>query len=160
VTAKTEVAPCAIADLPQLYALAMRVAGALPGWSRRRVIQLLLDDVVFVAREARRPIGYIALAQTSAAELLVEQVVIAPDHEPCATGDGLLAEAESFGVAERARSLRVRIDESDWAARGFYRRRGFGPVADDVLELVLLGQRQVRTGQVHSQPEAGMMTAQ
>lgn len=132
-----EISRCTARDLSQLYDLALRTFGAAPGWTRRRVVELLVDDAVFVARESGRPVGYVALSPASDRALLLEQLVVAPGHERLETGNGLLAEAERFARGERAPALRVRVDEHEWTTRSFYRCRGFEPRTSDTLELHL-----------------------
>lgn len=132
-----EVAPCSVADLPHVYGLAMHAFGALPGRSRRSLVETLLDDVVFVARRCGRPVGYVALGRAPQDVLVVDQFLVAPGHEPSGVGDLLLLEAEEWGATEHARALRVVVDEGDWTARGFYRQRGFVLVDPAVLELLL-----------------------
>jgi GNAT superfamily N-acetyltransferase len=132
-----QVAPCDVADLPHVYGLALSAFGALPGRSRRRLVETLIDDVVFVARSGGRPVGYVALGRAPENAVVVDQFLVAPGHELSGIGDDLLVEAEGWGAAEHARTLRVVVGESDWTARAFYRRRGFAPVGRDVFELPL-----------------------
>lgn len=133
-----EFATCTTRDLPHLYDLATRTFAVLPGWSRRRVIEMLIVDVVFVAREEGCLAGYVAL-QVGAVEVLLEQLVVATGHERFELGDGLVAQAKRFGLAENLRSLYVEAREGDWTVRSFYERCGFVPVGGDLLELVLPG---------------------
>jgi GNAT superfamily N-acetyltransferase len=100
-------------------------------------VQVLLDDVVFVARFNGYPVGYVALGQAPQGALVVDQFLVAPGHELSEVGDLLLLEAERWGANEHARALRVVVGASDWTARGFYRRRGFVLVGSDVFELSL-----------------------
>jgi GNAT superfamily N-acetyltransferase len=116
----------------------MRAFGVLPGWSRRRVIEMLIADVVFVAREEGRLAGYVAVG-VGAPDATVEQLVLAAGHERFELGDGLVAQARRFALAENVRALHVEAREADWTARSFYERCGFVPVGGDVLELVLPG---------------------
>ena len=40
-------------------------------------------------------------------------------------------------IAERARSLRIVVEETNQQARSFYRRSGFVPVEPELFELIL-----------------------
>lgn len=124
-------------DLPGLFGLAMTVFGDVPGWSDERVLSVLTSAVVFVAREGRQPVGYIALRRDAANRLMVEQVLVAPCHERRGIGRELLSYAEGFAISEGAPTLRLIVEESNVAARSFYRRRGFVPVGREEFELVL-----------------------
>ena len=133
-----EILPPADEDVRQLYGLAKRTFGEMPGWSDARVLEVLRRDLVFVAREARRPSGYVALRDDpAAATVVVEQLFVAPGHEHRGIGRRLLAYAEGYAIAQHAQTLRIVAEESNWRARSFYRRSGFVPVAEDLLELVL-----------------------
>jgi ribosomal protein S18 acetylase RimI-like enzyme len=132
-----EVGRCEPADLPQLFGLAFRAFGAVPEWDDRRVVETLMADVVFVARERGRPVGYVALGRDSDGQLLVEQILVAPGHEQRGIGRRLLATAEEFACAEGVASLGIAVEEGNWVARSFYRRSGFVPVAAERFELRL-----------------------
>jgi ribosomal protein S18 acetylase RimI-like enzyme len=137
VASRIEIGACSTHDLSQLYGFAMCTFGALPGWSRRRVVELLLDDVVFVARDRGRPVGYIALAFGDGRALTIEQLALAPGYERCRLGEELVDEARRFALAEGSSALRVEVGKSDWTARSFYRRCGFLPTGEELLELAL-----------------------
>jgi len=66
-----------------------------------------------------------------------EQLFVAPGHERRGIGHRLLAYAEGYAIAERARSLQVVVEESNRQARSFYRRSGFVPVEPELFELIL-----------------------
>jgi ribosomal protein S18 acetylase RimI-like enzyme len=132
-----EVGRCGPADLPQLFALAFSAFGGRPEWDDRRVVETLIADVVFVARERGRPVGYVALGRDDDGQLLVEQILVAPGHEQRGIGRRLLATAEEFARAEGVASLGIAVEEDNWIARAFYRRSGFVPVASERFELRL-----------------------
>lgn len=137
-----EVAPPSEGELTRLYDLARATFGDVPGWSDRRVLEVLEHDLVFVARERTRqrvePAGYVALRrEPEAAAVVVEQLFVAPGHEQRGIGHRLLAYAEGYAISERAHALRIVAEETNWRARSFYRRRGFVPVERELLELVL-----------------------
>jgi len=134
---RIEIAPRAEADLRQLFGLAKSAFGGLPGWSDRRVLEVLSRDVVFVAREQGRPAGYVALRRATDGAIVIEQLFVAPGHERRGIGRRLLAHAEGYAIAERALSLRIVVEESNGPARSFYRRSGFVAVEGELFELVL-----------------------
>ena len=97
---------------------------------------MLRRDVVFVAREHGQLGGYVALCEEDGL-IVVEQLFVAPGHERRGIGHRLLAYAEGYAIAERARSLRIVVEESNQSARSFYRRSGFVPVEPELFELIL-----------------------
>jgi ribosomal protein S18 acetylase RimI-like enzyme len=126
------------ADLRQLVALARGSFADLPGWSDKYVLDVLMRDIVFVARQEAQPAGYVALQrEPGGVTIVVEQLFVAPGHEERGVGHRLLAHAEGFAIAEGMQSLRIVAEESNWRARSFYSRSGFVPVEAELLELVL-----------------------
>jgi ribosomal protein S18 acetylase RimI-like enzyme len=132
-----EIVPRAESDLPQLFALARATFAGLPGWSDERVLEVLTRDVIFVAREHGQLGGYVALRREEAGPIVVEQLFVAPGHERRGIGHRLLAYAEGYAIAERARSLQIVVEEANVQARSFYRRSGFVPVEPELYELIL-----------------------
>jgi GNAT superfamily N-acetyltransferase len=132
-----EIGPCRSGDLPQLFGLALGTFAAEPGWSDRRVVETLIRDVVFVARQSERPVGFVAIGQDEEGATIVEQLLVAPGHERRGIGRRLLAAAEWYAGATGATALRISVEKSDWAARSFYLRSGFVPVEGERLELSL-----------------------
>ena len=132
-----EIVPRAEADVPQLFALAKVAFAGLPGWSDERVLEVLRRDVVFVAHERGLPAGYVALRREGDGPIVVEQLLVAPGHERRGIGHRLLAHAEGYAIAERARSLQIVVEEGNEKARSFYQRSGFVPVEPELFELIL-----------------------
>jgi ribosomal protein S18 acetylase RimI-like enzyme len=135
--ATVEIAPRTEAELALLFGLAKGAFVDLPGWSDRRVLEVLRRDVTFVAREHGQPAGYVALRRKEGGAIVVEQLFVAPGHEQRGIGHRLLAYAEGYAIAERARSLQIVVEEGNQQARSFYRRSGFVPVEPELFELVL-----------------------
>ena len=123
--------------MPQLFALAKSAFAGLPGWRDERVLEVLQGDLVFVAREQGQPAGYVALRREDDGPVVVEQLFVAPGHERRGIGRRLLAYAEGYAIAERARSLRIVVETGNEKARSFYRRSGFVPVEPELFELIL-----------------------
>ena len=123
----------------QLFVFASAVFGGLPGWSDERVLEVLRGDVVFVARESGQLAGSVALKREDGDAIVIEQLLVAPGREGRGIGRSLLAYAEGYAIAERARSLRIVVEEDNRPARSFYRRSGFLPVESELelFELVL-----------------------
>jgi ribosomal protein S18 acetylase RimI-like enzyme len=109
----------------------------LEGWSDRRVLHVLAEDIVFVAREEGQPAGYVALRRDRDGAVVVDQLFVAPGHESRGVAHRLLAHAEGYAIAERAQALRIVVEEDNWRARSFYSRSGFVPVSVEVVERVL-----------------------
>jgi ribosomal protein S18 acetylase RimI-like enzyme len=137
VNAALEVRPCTESDARQLFVLARAAFADLPGWSERRVLQILRDDLVFVARENGRAAGYVALRRNDDDSFVVEQLFVAQGHERRGVGRRLLAYAEGYAIAQRAAALLIIVEEDNRVAQSFYRRSGFVPVAEELFELVL-----------------------
>lgn len=125
------------AETELLFGLAKSAFETAPGWTDARVLAALADDVVFVARERGVQAGYVALARDADDGLVIEQLLVAPGHEHRGVGRRLLAYAEGYAIAQGAPSLLVVAEPDNHAARGFYQRCGFVPVAGELLELVL-----------------------
>lgn len=117
----------------------------MPGWSDERVLEVLEHDVIFVAREKGQPAGYekgqpagyVALRRDEGGVIVVEQLFVAPAHERRGIGHQLLAYAEGYAIADRARSLRIVVEDNNQQAQSFYRRSGFVPIEPELLELIL-----------------------
>ena len=123
--------------MPQLFALAKGTFGSHPGWSDKRVLEVLRRDVVFVAREHAQLSGYVALCRHEDGPIVIEQLFVAPGHERRGIGHRLLGYAEGYAIAERARSLQIVVEEGNEKARSFYRRSGVVPVEPELFELIL-----------------------
>jgi ribosomal protein S18 acetylase RimI-like enzyme len=137
VASKVEITPWVETDLPQLFGLAHETFSFLPGWSDERVLEVLKRDVIFVAREDDQPAGYVALHRDEGEVMVVDQLFVAPGHERRGIGHRLLAYAEGYAIAERARSLHVVVEKSNQPARSFYTRSGFVPVEQELFALTL-----------------------
>lgn len=116
---------CGARDRPTLFALAIGAFGDSPGWSDARVIDVLMRSAVFVARKAGRPIGYVALGRDIDDDIVIEQLLVTPGNERLGVAHRLLAHAESFAIAEEARTLGIVVEADNWAARSFFGRAGF-----------------------------------
>jgi GNAT superfamily N-acetyltransferase len=118
-------------DEPLLFGLARLDRGA-----DRRTLEVLERETVFVAEVHGSAAGYVALAG-EAGSVRVDQLFVRPEHEARGVGTRLLEHAEGYAIHRRARTLQVVVSAGDRRALQFYRGRGFVPVADDLLELVL-----------------------
>jgi ribosomal protein S18 acetylase RimI-like enzyme len=132
-----EIAPLRESELAQLFGLANAVFASTSGWNDRRVLDVLTHDVVFVAHEQGEVGGYVALFVSPGEQVIAEQVFVAPGHEHRGIGHRLLAHAEGYAIAKRARTLCIVVEPDNWRARAFYSRLGFIPVQTDLVELVL-----------------------
>jgi ribosomal protein S18 acetylase RimI-like enzyme len=120
-----------------LFGLAKSAFETVPGWTDARVLAALADDVVFVAREDGVQAGYVALARNAGEGFVIEQLLVAPGHQRRGVGRRLLAHAEGYAIAQGAPNLLIIAEPDNHAARAFYMRSGFVPVARELLELVL-----------------------
>ncbi len=134
-----EIVPRQEGDLPRLFGLACSLFGGLPGWSEQRVIEVLSNDLVFIAREDGRLAGFVAVRRGEEGAIVVEQLLVAGGHERRGVGRRLLAYVEGYAIAERARSLQIVVEQNNHPARSFYRRAGFLPVQSEpeLFELAL-----------------------
>jgi GNAT superfamily N-acetyltransferase len=136
-TIAIEVGDLQPAEAELLFGLAKTAFEREPGWTDARVVDVLAEDVVFVAREGGVQAGYVALCRNADEGLVIEQLLVAPGHERRGVGHRLLAHAEGYAIAQGAPSLLVVAEPDNHAARGFYLRSGFVPIGGDLLELVL-----------------------
>jgi ribosomal protein S18 acetylase RimI-like enzyme len=132
---KAEIRPYEQADEPLLFGLASLDRGA-----DETTLAVLERETVFVAEVGGVPAGYVAL-ERGAQAIRVDQLFVSPEHEAEGVGRQLLEFAEGYAIWQDARALQVVVESDDDRALAFYRGRGFKPVADDLLEL-LLPQRE------------------
>ena len=132
---KAEIRPYEQADEPLLFGLASLDRGA-----DETTLAVLERETVFVAEVGGAPAGYVALEQTEQA-VRVDQLFVSPEHEAEGVGRQLLEFAEGYAIWQGVPALQVVVKSDDDRALAFYRGRGFKPVADDLLEL-LLPQRE------------------
>jgi ribosomal protein S18 acetylase RimI-like enzyme len=132
-----EISPLREGELGQLFGLAKTVFASASGWNDRRVLDVLTHDVVFVAHEQGEVGGYVALFVAAGEQVIAEQVFVAPGHEHRGIGRRLVAHAEGYAIAKRARALCIVVEPDNWRARAFYGQLGFVPVQTDLVELVL-----------------------
>jgi ribosomal protein S18 acetylase RimI-like enzyme len=123
-------------DEPLLFGLARMTFGERKGWDDVGTLAVLENEEVFVAEVEGGIAGYVAL-RPGAEVVRVDRVLIAPAHEAEGVGNQLLEWAEGYAIARGASRLQVAAEADNARAREFYRRRGFTPVADELLELVL-----------------------
>ena len=135
-TTALEISPLGNGELGRLFGLAKCCFEAAAGWNDRRVLDALTRDVVFVAHEGGEVAGYVAL-RPDRDRVVVEQIFVAPGHERRGTGHRLLEHAEGYAIAAHARALDIVVEPDNWRARSFYRRLGYVPVQDELLELTL-----------------------
>jgi GNAT superfamily N-acetyltransferase len=128
---KAEIRPYEQADEPLLFGLASLDRGA-----DATTLAVLERETVFVAEVGGAPAGYVALDQNEQA-VRVDQLFVSPEHEAEGVGRQLLEFAEGYAIWQDARVLQVVVESADDRALAFYRGRGFKPVADDLLELLL-----------------------
>jgi GNAT superfamily N-acetyltransferase len=128
---KVSIRPFEARDEALLFGLASLDRGA-----DRRTLAVLEQETVFVAEVEGAPAGYVAVQQ-AAAVLRVDQLFVSPEHEAEGVGRQLLEHAEGYAISLGATALQVVCGPGDRRALDFYRGRGFVPVGDDLLELVL-----------------------
>jgi len=128
---KAEIRPYEQADEPLLFGLANLDRGA-----DETTLAVLERETVFVAELEGAPAGYVALERAEQA-VRVDQLFVSPEHEAEGVGRQLLEFAEGYAIWQGARALQVVVESDDDRALAFYRGRGFKPVADDLLELLL-----------------------
>jgi GNAT superfamily N-acetyltransferase len=130
-SARVAVRPLRDEDQPLLFGLASLDRGA-----DERTLGVLERETVFVAEVEGAPAGYVALAQAEAS-VRVDQLFVSPEHEAEGVGRRLLEHAEGYAISQGARTLQVVVERDDRRAEAFYRGRGFVPVGEDLLELIL-----------------------
>jgi len=128
---KAEIRPFRPEDEALLFGLVSLDRGA-----DARTLDVLERETVFVAEVEGTAAGYVALAREEQ-RVRVDQLFISPDHEAEGVGTQLLEYAEGYAIWQGARRLEVVVEEGNRRAESFYRGRGFVPLADDVLALIL-----------------------
>jgi GNAT superfamily N-acetyltransferase len=128
---KAEIRPYQEEDEPVLFGLARLNRGA-----DTRTLTILERETVFVADIGGAPAGYVALDQSERV-VRVDQLFVSPEHEAEGIGRQLLEFAEGYAIWRGAETLQVVVESGDERAQTFYRGRGFTPVGEDVLELLL-----------------------
>jgi GNAT superfamily N-acetyltransferase len=131
VSAQIDIRPFQNEDEALLFGLASLDRGA-----DERTLGVLERETVFVAEVAGVPAGYVALEQAEAA-VRVDQLFVSPEHEAEGVGRRLLEYAEGYAISQGARALQVVVEGDNPRAEVFYRGRGFVPVGEDLLELIL-----------------------
>jgi GNAT superfamily N-acetyltransferase len=131
---KADIRPVRPEDQAILFGLASLDRGA-----DSRTLDVLERETVFVAEVEGAPAGYVALERDERS-VRVDQLFVSPAHQAEGIGRQLLEYAEGYAIWQRAPALRVVVSEEDARAVRFYRGRGFVPVAENVLELVLPGR--------------------
>jgi GNAT superfamily N-acetyltransferase len=101
-----------------------------------RTLAVLARETVFVAEVAGAPAGYVAIDHEKGA-VRVDQLFVSPEHEAQGVGRRLLEFAEGYAISVEASVLQVVVRGDDSRALEFYRGRGFVPVGEELLELVL-----------------------
>ena len=128
---KALIRPLGREDEALLFGLARLDRGA-----DERTLDVLERETVFVAEVGGTAAGYVALEQEERC-VRVDQLFVSPEHEAEGIGRQLLEFAEGYAIWRGAESLRVVVEEGDRRALAFYRGRGFVPVEENLLELVL-----------------------
>jgi GNAT superfamily N-acetyltransferase len=128
---KAEIRPYKSEDEPLLFWLASLDRGA-----DERTLGVLEHETVFVAEVEGGVAGYVALEQRPEA-VRVDQLLVSPEHQAEGVGRQLLEFAEGYAIFAGASRLQVVVQGGDVRAESFYRGRGFVPVSESLLELVL-----------------------
>jgi GNAT superfamily N-acetyltransferase len=128
---KADIRPYQQEDEALLFGLARLDRGA-----DAHTLAVLEKETVFVAEIGGVPAGYVALERNEGA-VRVDQLFVSPDHEAEGVGRQLLEFAEGYAIWQGAERLQVVVEAGNDRALGFYRSRGFTPVADDLVELLL-----------------------
>ncbi|MEW9700573.1 GNAT family N-acetyltransferase [Paenibacillus sp. SI8] len=82
-------------------------------------------NVTFVASKGtRHPFGFITMIRKSRV-LYVDMLAVDPREQSRGWGRQLMMVAESYGKAERCRSVELLVDDSNARAYQFYLRRGY-----------------------------------
>ena len=128
---KAQIRPYRREDEPLLFGLASLDRGA-----DERTLGVLEGETVFVAEVEGAVAGYVALERGPEA-VRVDQLFVTPEHQAEGVGRQLLEFAEGYAIFEGASRLQVVVEAGNVRAESFYRARGFVPVSESLLELVL-----------------------
>lgn len=133
---KAAIRPYRSSDEPILFGLARALFADLPGWADRRTLDVIENDVVFVAEVDGRPAGYEALAR-SRTVVRIDQLLVGPDHDDEGIEGQLVEYAEGYAISVGASALEAVVEPDNRAAQTLFRARGFSGSADGVVRLVL-----------------------
>lgn len=133
---RVEIRPFRPEDEPLLFGLARMSLGERKGWDDRRALAVLEREEVFVAEIGSEPAGYVAVDREGES-LRIDQLFVSPEHEEEGVGRQLLEWAEGYAISLGKRALRIVVERENLKAVDLYRRLGFVPVADELLELML-----------------------
>jgi GNAT superfamily N-acetyltransferase len=133
---KAAIRPFCALDEAVLFGLARSSYGTTPGWRPRRTLDLLENDVVFVAEVAGEPAGYEALAFGRAA-VRIDQLLVGPHHDGEGIEEQLVAYAEGYAISVGASLLEAVVEPDNTSAVTFYRHHGFAQAGLDLVRLVL-----------------------
>ncbi len=123
-------------ELPVLYTFASMAFASENGWNENRTLRVLNRAQIYVAHEAGRPVGYVAL-RADGDRYLIEQVLVAPGNERRGIGKLLLAYAEGLAISRHARILQIVCESHNRAAESLYGRLGFARVESELFERTL-----------------------
>jgi ribosomal protein S18 acetylase RimI-like enzyme len=123
-------------DEPILFDLARSTYGLIPGWQDRHTLELLENDVVFVAEIEGQPAGYEALAPGRAA-VRIDQLLVSPHHDDEGIEEQLVAYAEGYAISVGAQVLEAVVEPDNTRAVTFYRHHGFAEAGQGLVRRVL-----------------------
>jgi ribosomal protein S18 acetylase RimI-like enzyme len=133
---KAAIRPYRIQDEPVLFGIARTAFGQAPGWLEGRTLELLENDVVFVAEVAGQAAGYEALACGRTA-VRIDQLLVSPDHDGEGIEDQLVEYAEGYAISVGARVLEAVVEADNAPAVTLFHGRGFAPAGSRLVRLVL-----------------------
>jgi ribosomal protein S18 acetylase RimI-like enzyme len=133
---KAAIRPFRLQDEPVLFDLARSTYGQTPGWRERYTLEVLENDVVFVAEIEGQPAGYEALAR-GRETVRIDQLLVSPQHDDEEIGQQLVAYAEGYAISVGASVLEAVVEPDNTPAVTFYRQCGFAQAGAGVVRLVL-----------------------
>lgn len=124
-------------DRSLLFSEAWALFGDRPTWRSNHTLDVLDNDMVFVAEVGASVAGFVALRDQPLA-VEIDELLVCQGHEEEEIELQLLTYAERYAISREARMLRVVVESDNTGARDLYARAGFVPAGDELLERSLV----------------------
>jgi ribosomal protein S18 acetylase RimI-like enzyme len=133
---KAAIRPYRPDDEPVLFGLARMSLGSNPSWRDDRTLQVLESDTVFVAELDGRPAGFVAVDEKPQT-LRIDELFVVPEHRDESIEWQLLEYAEGYAISCDSHRLQAVVEGDEPSSEAPFRRYGFAPKDEGVLELAL-----------------------
>ena len=133
---KAAIRPYRPEDEPVLFGRARMSLGSSPSWRDDRTLEVLESDTVFVAEVDGRPAGFVAVEE-GPKTLRIDELFVVPEHGDESIEWQLLEYAEGYAISCDSHRLQAVVEGDEPSSEEPFRRYGFAPKDEGVLELAL-----------------------